>query len=317
MHKVLIISGPTASGKTDLVYSILQHIPAVILNADSRHVYKDLDIIAGKDLPEEAIFNQGEIPELGYYLYKNSEFYLFDIVGVNNEFSVSDYVKAVELVLSKLNNDKFLIFVGGSNFYISALTKEIETLHIPPDEILRRKLQKFELKQLQEELESIDKLRLQKMNKSDRNNPRRLIRAIEVAKWGMEGSTVKKPVLDQFKVKHIGLTAPLDDIRRKIDARTDSRVSKGAVEEAKKLFNEYDTLSTQVKVSNGYKQLFEYLKGEATKDEAIKNWKYSEYHNAKKQLTWIHGDKDIEKYSINDKYFQEKVLNEVLEFVHR
>lgn len=317
MHKALIISGPTASGKTDLAYNISEHVPAVILNADSRHVFKELNIIAGKDLPEGATYIQSKTPVQSYFEHKNTELYLFDIIRAETEFSVNDYVKSVSSVIDNLSTDRLLIFVGGSNFYISALTKNIETLHIPPNKALRMKLEKVEIKDLQGMLESIDKNRLLKMNESDRKNPRRLIRALEVAKSGVNGTSSTKSVLNQYEVKHMGLTAPLDDIRRKIDARTDSRIAKGAFDEAEKLFSKYERLSTQVRSSNGYKQLFEYFKGEMSRDDAIKNWKYSEYHNAKKQLTWIHGDKNIEKYSINDKYFQENVLNEVLEFVHR
>ncbi len=313
MRRAVIISGPTASGKTDLAFSVADNLQSVIINADSKHIYRGLDIISGKDIPDESVY-QSE----GFYKFRNTRLYLFDIADTTQDCSVRDYTQAVREVIKSVPEDIPLIFVGGSNFYISALTQGIETLDIPPNISLRDELASYSVLQLQEKLQEVDAKKFALLNKSDINNPRRLIRAIEVGKW-KENNLVQPdvPVLHEFEVFHIGLTAPLDYLRKKIDARVESRLASGAFDEAEKLFKKYDSLSSQVKTANGYQQLFEHFRGEITKKEALERWKYSEYHNAKKQLTWIHGDKNIKKFSINDKYFKEKVLSEVLEFVER
>lgn len=324
MQKALIISGPTASGKTDLAYTISQNIPAVLLNADSRQIYKSLDIIAGKDLPKDSRFIvdhrfEKKFPwNIGYYEINSTPMYLLDIVEPSNSFSVHDYQRVVRTILPTITNKRVPIFVGGSNFYISSLINSIETSTIPPNTLLRNKLTMYSVVQLRNFLYEIDGSRLHSMNDSDGQNPRRLIRAIEVAQWLKENNnknSVEKAVLESFDVLHIGLTAPLDDLRKKIDARVDARIAQGALQEVEELYNDLQTLSLNVKTANGYAQLFDYLAGNITYEEAVQKWRYSEYHNAKKQLTWIHGDSKIKKYSTIDAHFPDSVLHDVLRFL--
>src|SRR5690606_14540294 len=139
-------------------------------------------------------------------------------------------------------------------------------------------------------------------------NPRRLIRAIEIGEWKIKHpSQIQAAVLADYEVFHIGLVAPLDLLRQKIDARVDARIAQGGVDEAKELFNHFSSLSQTLKTTNGYKELFEYFNGTVSYADAIQKWKYAEYHNAKKQLTWIHGDSTIHTYPITDPHFSEKV----------
>jgi tRNA dimethylallyltransferase len=324
MQKALIISGPTASGKTDLAYAISQNIPAVLLNADSRQIYKSLDIIAGKDLPKDSRFIldhrfEKKFPwNIGYYEINSTPMYLLDLVEPSNSFSVHDYQRVVRTILPTITNKRVPIFVGGSNFYISSLINSIETLAIPPDITLRNKLTQYTVIQLRNFLYEIDGSRLHSMNDSDGQNPRRLIRAIEVSQWMQKNNnknSTEKAVLESFNVLHIGLTAPLDYLRKKIDARVDARIVQGAMQEAEAVYKDWDTLSSNVKTANGYAQLFNYFAGDISHEEAVQRWKYSEYHNAKKQLTWIHGDSKIKKYSIIDPHFSDSVLHDVLSFL--
>jgi tRNA dimethylallyltransferase len=311
MAKAIIISGPTASGKTELAFEIAQNIPAAIISADSRHLFKSLDIISGKDLPADAVYDSN-----GYYLYSGKKLYLFDVVNPTEEFSINEYIHAVSEVLAQQDADTIPVFVGGSNFYISALIDPIETLNIPQNSSLRARLSSLSVAQLQAELSQSDSVRLVAMSMSDRWNSRRLTRAIEVSEWKKTNELPSAvAALGEYETFHIGLVAPLDFLRRKIDARVDSRLAKGAVEEATGLFAKMESLSSNVKVANGYKELFEYLAGESTLEEAIQKWKFAEYHNAKKQLTWIHSDNRIKKYSISDDHFPENILGDVLEFI--
>lgn len=313
MRKAVIISGPTASGKTNLAYLVAQNTPVALLNADSRHVYKDLSIVAGKDIPVEAKYD----PK-GYYTFLNTHLYLFDIADATHDFNVSEYITAARSVISMLPPEITPVFVGGSNFYISALIEPMDTVHIPANAELRKELLGLSVLDLQKRLQKENGRKYSSMNDSDRKNPRRLIRAIEVALWRKTDSSQEYPlpVLNDFTVFHIGLTAPIEHIRQKVNARVDARLAQGGEDEAKSLYKKFPTLSNGVKSANGYKQLFEYFEGNISREEAIQRWKFAEYHNAKKQLTWIHGDSIIKKYPVSDPHFPDTVLHDILDFVH-
>ncbi len=319
----IILYGPTASGKTELAFDIAQNIPSVLINADSRQIYKSLDIIVGKDIPLNTPFVTDQTDNInftiGHYQLQNTKIYLLDIVDLLNiDFSVYDYINCVKKTLLEISEPNIPIFVGGSNFYISALINSPETAEIPPNYLLREKLSSESCVALRRILGSIDSSRLAQMNNSDKNNPRRLIRAIEVAEWKKEHTIQKyESVLSEYDICQIALTAPLDLLRKKIDARVDARVSEGGVDEAKKLFSTYEHISESLKKTNGYYELFEYFKGNISYTEAIQKWKFAEYHNAKKQLTWIHGDSNIKKFSITDEYYSEKILQEIFDFLER
>lgn len=313
MRKAVIISGPTASGKTNLSYLVAQNTPVALLNADSRHIYTDLSIVAGKDLPAEAEYNSK-----GYYTFLNTNFYLLDLVDATHEFNVSEYITAARSVISTLPQEITPVFVGGSNFYISALIEPMDAVHIPANAELRKELVGLSVLELQKRLQKDDSKKYSSMNDSDRKNPRRLIRAVEVALWRKTDNTqiYQPPVLNDFNIFHIGLTAPIEYIRQKVNARVDARLAQGGEEEVENLYKKFSSLSSGVKSANGYKQLFEYLQGNITREEAIQRWKFAEYHNAKKQLTWIHGDSTIKKYPISDPHFPDTVLHDILDFVH-
>jgi tRNA dimethylallyltransferase len=318
--KAIIISGPTASGKTALALELVRQIPSVLINADSRQVYKGVDIVVGKDIPENSIFHSTVLKEsnfdLGYFDIPYSKLYLTEILSsLKQEFSITEYIYSVKNVLSQLDNEIIPLFVGGSNFYISSLLNAPETATIPPNLELRKKLDAFTLGKIQTILKETDNPKYVSMNDSDRKNSRRLIRAIEVAEWRKTNKVSPElSALSEYEILHIGLLAPLDMLRQKIDARVDSRIAEGGIEEAKKIFISFKSLSNTLKMTNGFRELFDYFQGNISYSDAIQKWKYAEYHNAKKQLTWLNNDSKIKKYSIVQPHFSENVLHDILEF---
>lgn len=318
--KALIITGPTASGKTDLVYRIAQKIPSLVINADSRQVYQGLDIIPGKDLPAGSSFVKEEFtvrfPQflLGHYPIPHSRIYLLDLITPEQSLSVYDFSILSGEVL-KLAREKNLlpIFVGGSMFYIRSLTEEVETLSIPPHITFRKKLAEKTPAYLREYLAHLNKERLACMNESDKQNPRRLVRAIEVEEWKKRHATPSPyvPPLADYDVLKIGLFAPIDYLRDRIDARVHKRIEQGALLEAEKAFSLYRELSVGVKTTNGYKELFDYCNGTVTLDEAVKNWKQAEYNNAKKQLTWMKKESLLHLVDIRSKDYPHQVWKRI------
>ncbi len=286
MKRVLIIVGPTAVGKTDIAFSLSRAFPSVLISADSVQVFRGADIISGKD-----------------HSYPTE---LLDVVDSTEYFSVRDFVEQARPIVKKaLDSNKISIIVGGTGFYTDALFGKIDTINIPPDLELREKLKDFSVGQLQNKLKERDPVRFHKMNKSDIYNKRRLIRAIEIV-----GSNFKKnkPVFSENEVLMIGLKTSIQNLRKRIIVRVEKRLESGALDEARRLFENYKKLSSQIKTANGYRELFDYLLGEISLEEAKERWVIADYQHAKNQMTWFRRNKNIAWFDIEKRGFEQEIL---------
>lgn len=281
MKKILCIIGPTAVGKTALSVSAVSKINGILFSADSIQVYKSLDIISGKDKDT----------------LKNTSYALIDIVSPFYTFNVSDYLKELQKVLEALPHEQTPVIVGGTGFYVLSLLEGVETVNTQPDEKLRKKLSTFSTLELQEYLKKIHPEKLESMNNSDRNNPRRLVRAIEVAQ-NVESIRNGSKALEGFDILIVGLTCRKDLLNSRIDKRVEERIKQGALFEAKNLYKDYEKLAPQIKRANGYRQLFGYLQNEYSLGQAVEKWKIAEHQNAKKQMTFFKKIKDVQWFDI-------------------
>lgn len=210
MKKILVICGPTATGKTALGALLARRLGGELISADSRQVYRGMDLTTGKD--------RVDVPT-----------WLYDVVDPDEEFSVSHWATlAREAVADIHNRGKLPIVVGGTGLYIQALLHPFETMNVPPDKNLREKLQMLSVHELQEMVQRGN------MNNSDWNNPRRLIRKIETASYKAEPSL--KPKWD---ILQIGLTAPLTVLDARIDRRLKVRKASGLDDEIAVLRKKY------------------------------------------------------------------------------
>lgn len=208
MNKLVVITGPTATGKTKLGIELAQKFDGEILSADSRQVYKGKDIETGKD---KELFEAAGVPVWG-----------LDLVDPGDNFNVSAFVRYGQNSIADIvKRGKLPIVVGGAGLYIKALIKPFETINIPPDEKLRR--QNLSREELQRRLQQVDLLRWQGMNASDQKNPRRLIRAIETSSQDQKPKTKGQ----RYDALIIGLTAPREHLYQKINARIEERIKKG------------------------------------------------------------------------------------------
>lgn len=247
MKKLLIITGLTATGKTKLGVELAEEFNGEIISADSRQVYKYLDIGTGKDLEH---FQWG-----------------LDLVLPNEKFNVSDYVEYVNKILKDIwSRNKLPIVVGGTGQYIKELLHPSETLNISPNQELRSK--NYELWELQNELQKINPEKWAKMSDSDRKNPRRLVRAIEVGLKKVHPLKKDEPFLAD--VLMIGLTAPLKILNERIDERVEERIKLGMEEEKEKL-----------KKMGYFPDAFGY------QETSVEEWKNHEHQYAKRQLTYL------------------------------
>src|SRR3989344_445581 len=318
MEKILVILGPTASGKTNLAFCLAKKFNGSLVSCDSVQVYKHLDVLSGKDIPAGSKFFNltGTKFNFGYYLVNQVKIFLLDLVTPDYAFNVSDFLDAYDLAFEYIKSNKeHPILVGGAGFYIKALLNGAATLKIPQNKILRDRLEKESVEVLSELLRKEDYKRFAEMNESDVKNKRRLIRAIEVAeykkssKFKVQNSKLRR--VENADILKIGLYANREELKKRIDKRVEGWLTKGAVIEVRKLFGSYSKLSNQVKSAIGYRQIFDYLAGKENFEDAIKKLKTGEYQYVKKQMTYLKKDKSIKWFDITDPSFMQKVEEQV------
>lgn len=331
MNKLLVVCGPTATGKTALAIKLAKKFNGELVSADSRQVYKGMDIGTGKDLPtNEKRQRKIKNYQIGYYFVNGVKIWLYDVVEPKYQFSVADYVRWADLVIKDiLDRGKLPILVGGTGFYIKGVVDGIETLGVPPDWERRKKLNNLEMtrpgiassaelkEKLREILERTCPERLRGMNESDRNNPRRLIRAIEIARYKSTsevGGAPPKARGDTSEVKgrnvlFVGFKALNKILYERIDQRIDEMMKAGQKEEIGRLLEAgYSWDNSILGTTIGYREWREYMEHKTwnmeQKKETIQRWKFAEHGYARRQLTWFKKDPRIHWFDIAEKDWQ-------------
>ena len=299
MDKLLVICGPTATGKTALALALARKFNGELVSADSRQVYKGMDIGTGKDRDKD-------IP-----------IWMYDVVRPDEEFSVGHYQKlARQIVADIISRRKLPIVVGGTGLYIQSLTKAIDTAGIPPNTELRNQLLKLTKEQLQEKLQTVSRNVWIHLNTSDRNNPRRLIRKIEIA--GSQYCAHEE--FPRYDVLTIGLTDVNGILYSRVDKRVDQRVKQGIVQEISGLLRQGYTWNLPAMSASGYKEwkpLFDAQKNETGQndstliDSVVQKWKFDEHGYVRRQLTWFKKQSGIRWFTITDPGYQSDVTAEV------
>jgi len=278
--KLIVILGPTASGKSELALKLAKELNAEIVSADSRQIYKGMDIGTAKSAKKER---------------KIIKHYLIDIKKPNQLYTVWEYKRnAIEAINQIIKRDKVPFLVGGTGLYIKAIVDNLEIPKVKPDWKLRKslelKIKTQGLKSLYDELIKIDP---EAAYIVDSQNPRRIIRALEVAiKTKKPFSQQRKKGKSLFDVLEIGLSVSEEKLKEKIEKRVDKMVKMGLVKEVKNLIKIYDkNLSTFDAI--GYREIVDYLNKKKSLTEAIKEIKKNTWHFAKRQMTWFKCDKQI------------------------
>ncbi|MEO8588326.1 MAG: tRNA (adenosine(37)-N6)-dimethylallyltransferase MiaA [Flavobacteriales bacterium] len=277
-HRTLVvIGGPTASGKTKAAATIARHYGTEVISADSRQFYRDMRIGTARPRDEELLGVKHHF--LGH-------------LGIDRTWSAGQFAREAEPVLQELlDRQGIAILVGGSGLYIDALVKGLDPLPTS-DPRLREKLQhraQHGLSSLLKELEEHDPATFQRI---DRNNPNRVIRALEVCLLtGKPYSAQRSAPADREDVRiiRIAMDVPRNDLYRNIDARVDQMMAGGLLEEARTLLphKEHNALRTV-----GYRELFEHFEGHLSLAEAIALIKQHTRNYAKRQMTWLRRDGD-------------------------
>jgi tRNA dimethylallyltransferase len=278
--KLIVICGPTATGKSDLGVILAHAFNGEIISADSRQIYNGLDIGSGKITEEEM---------------QNVPHHLLDVINPGEEFSVAKYKElADKAIFGIIGHSKLPILVGGTGYYIESVVDDIAPPEVSPNELLRVKLEQLNTEQLFEYLQNIDPVYAEKI---DKDNPRRLIRAIEIVKaLGKMPDVVKN---ERFEILMIGLDLPDEELKEKIKIRTEKRLQDGMIDEIKQLNKDgysYETLS-----SLGFDQriVVDYIENKINTDELKEQLINANWHYAKRQRTWFKRDTRIKWFHPN------------------
>lgn len=314
MNKLLVICGPTATGKTRLGVHLAKKINGEIISADSRQVYKGLNIGTGKDLPKGAKIKHLWMKKFGYYEVDGVKIWGYDLADPRHSFNVSQYLRFTERIIPDIiKRGKTPILVGGTGLYIKGVIDGIPTAEIPKNSKLRKSLEEKSASGLFENLAQIDSIKSAAMNSSDRKNPRRLIRAIEVATWKITHSrieTYKKPTI--YDILQIGLTANEKHLFNKIENRVSERFKEKLKDEIASLLKSHVHWNMQSMSSMGYGEWRGFFEGNKSEVEVIEIWKGEEKKYVKRQMVWFKKDKRIRWFDVTDPNYPVNVEKIVL-----
>ena len=283
---LIVIAGPTASGKTATAITIAKALRTVIISADSRQFYKEIPIGTAAPTKEE-------LTEVQHYMVHN--------LSIEDRYDVADYEKDVLLLLKKLflNHDT-VVMTGGSGLFIDAVCNGLDSIPDISDETRNRVNDLYEkggVVALQNELQHLDPEYYEIV---DKHNPRRLQRAIEVCyQTGLPYSSFRKNNTKErdFKIIKLALLWERNELITRINKRVENMISDGLVEEARSVYHKRNLNSLN---TVGYKEMFQYFDGDISLNEAIELIKISTRQYAKRQMTWLRKNNDYRWFSIDE-----------------
>lgn len=284
--KLVVVAGPTGSGKTDVSIELARRLGAPIISTDSRQVFRGMAIGTAQPSEEQ--------------LHAARHFFIADR-EVTDDYNAGRFAgEALQLLDELFKENKFVIAVGGSGLYIDALCNGFDALP-PADSSVRteleRRLKESGLDVLAEELKALDPAYYAIV---DRHNPVRVMRALEVCITSgkpysvqRSGSMAERP----FRILKIGIELPREELYRRIDWRVDAMMEAGLEEEARRL---YPLRNLNALQTVGYKELFRYFDGELTLSQAVELIKRDSRRYAKRQMTWFRRDLSIKWFERNE-----------------
>ena len=291
--KIISVVGPTAVGKTSFTLKAAEEIlknknySAIdLISADSRQVYRGLEVISGADVPPEFQLTSNRKLTHPFYSKNKISLHGVSIISPDEEWSVAHFQDLAWEVLELAQQQNHLVIViGGTGLYHDQLLNLDSSLRVKPNKKVRQKAGQMELKDLQAWAKEVSPARFAEMNYSDKHNPRRLIRVIEIGLKKISADTNSNPS-HQLEQVYVGLNQDLAKIEEKIKKRVLARFSGQAIPEVKQLQAKYQDWSLPAFSALGVSEVGQYLNGLFTQDECLEMWTLHELQYARRQLTW-------------------------------
>lgn len=305
MNRLVAIVGPTATGKSQLALHLAQTFNGEIVSADSRQVYRYMDIGTAKPSREERVL----VPH-----------HLINIVNPDNDFSLAQYQHLAYRAIDDIRQrHKLALLVGGSGLYIWSVLEGWGIPQVPPDPEFRHNLEekaaRGEIAELYQELMEIDPVAAQRI---DPRNVRRVIRALEVNRsTGTPFSQLQYKKAPPFNTLIIGITAERAELYRRIDSRVDEMIERGLVKEVKELVNMGYGFNLPAMSGIGYKQIGMFLRGELTLEAAIKQIKFGTHRFVRHQYNWFRLKDDRIRWFDIEGDVESEITAQVARFVNK
>ncbi len=272
--KLIVILGPTASGKTAYSIKLAKKINGEIISADSRQVYNGLNLGTGKVTKKEM---------------SGIKHHLLDVADPKKKFTVHDYIKLAEKAINKIaSHGKVPIICGGTGFYIQALVDGLIIPEVPPNDTLRKKLEKMTIAEMLVTLKKLDQKRFETI---DKNNPRRIIRAIEIAT--ALGKVPMLKTISKYDPEFVGITLPKEVLNERIHKRLLARLKGGMINEVKKLHANGLSWKRMEELGLEYRFIARFLQNKISKEEMVEQLETAINQYAKRQMTWFKRDKRV------------------------
>lgn len=293
--KLICVVGPNASGKTSLAITLARKFNGEIVSADSRQVYRGMDIGSGKATKKEQ---------------RTVKHYLLDVASPQRAYNVSHFKKDALQAIKKIHHKNKLPFlVGGTGFWVQAVVDNLDFPTVKPNKLLRRKLSKHSTTQLLKKLKKLDPQRAENI---DNHNPYRLIRAIEII------TSTRKPLAPLkgepfFQTLMLGLNPPRQKLYELIDKRLERRLKAGLLNEIKRLHQQGVSWRRLYEFGLEYRYCTLYLQKKLARAQMVEQLKTAIHHYAKRQMTWFKKDKRI--HWIKNQKETEQLIKRVIQNV--
>ncbi len=274
---LVLIVGPTAVGKTALSIRLAERFGGEIVSADSRQIYRGMDIGTAKATPEE----RARVPH-----------HLLDIVSPDRWYTVAEFQEAATRAIADIHKRGRLPFlVGGSGLYVRAVAEGLEIPRVPPNPELRAELEALAAKDPDALRARLAELDPQAAVQIDPRNVRRVIRALEVClTTGRPISQLQTKRPPHYRMLWIGLTLPRAELYRRIDARVERMIQLGLVDEVRRLAQQGYSWDAPAMTGVGYRQIGAYLRGECSLDDAVRDIKRATRRFVRQQANWFRAD---------------------------
>lgn len=296
MNTLIVITGPTAVGKTALTLEIARHYGTPVINADSRQIYRELKIGTASPTDEQL---------------RQAKHFFVGSISIDDYYNASMYEQDVMEVISHLPTDVPYLLSGGSMMYVDAICNGIDDIPTIREDIRAEVKQRYEEEGLEALCEELRRLDPEHYNIVDRQNHRRVIHALEICyQTGKTYTSFRTQTKKArpFKIVKIGLNREREELYDRINRRVDQMMEDGLLREAEGLVNKRDTNALN---TVGYKELFDYMDGRWSLDEAVERIKGNTRRYARKQLTWFKRDESVSWFHPEQ---QQEILNYISQY---